>query len=117
MHQVIRKWTTIRMSLSPRDSRILLYGHDEVLLNTRRLLLERAGFIVDTAKRAEEFESRIAEAESPYDLFILGHTIPELEQKAIIASTVNSNTIVYPLSAPVWPRNFLAKVSELLSHS
>ncbi len=105
------------MSLSPRDSRILLYGHDEILLTTRRLLLESAGFIVDTAISAAEFESLIAEAELPYDLFILGHTIPELEQNAIIASAVNSNTIVYPLSGPVWPRDLLTKVSELLSHS
>jgi hypothetical protein len=105
------------MSLSPRGSRILLYGRDEMLLRTRRLLLQRAGFIVDTAISAEEFESRIAEADSPYDLLILGHTIPEPEQNAIIASTVNPNTIVYPLSEPVSPRDILAKVSKLLSRS
>jgi hypothetical protein len=60
---------------------ILCFGHDEILLQTRRWMLERE-FHVDVAKDLENV-SRLAD-ERPIDLLILCHTLQEEEcQQAI----------------------------------
>jgi hypothetical protein len=61
------------LSSQPDPRRILTYGHDSVLLETRRLLLEQGGFPGDTANTLQEFEARIAETQASYGLYVLCH--------------------------------------------
>lgn len=75
--------------------RILAYGHDAILLKTRCMVLEQAGFHVDAASSAEQFQERIAQAKIPYRLVLLGHTVPPAEQSRIVASVVHSSALVY----------------------
>jgi hypothetical protein len=66
------------MSRAEQNShRILAYGHDVVLLKTRCMVLQHAGFGVDAADSLEKFQDCIAQAKAPYRLFLLGHSIPD----------------------------------------
>jgi hypothetical protein len=103
------------LSSQPDPRRILTYGHDSVLLETRRLLLEQGGFAGDTANTLQEFEACIAETQRRYGLYVLCHTVPVSEQNAIAADAFKANTAVYQLAAAIAPPDFLIKVSELLS--
>jgi hypothetical protein len=94
--------------------RILAYSHAPVLLETRCKVLRLAGFDVDAASSAEEFDARIAQAKIPYSLFLLGHTIPFAEQKKIAESTANSATAVYQLTEFVPPQDLIDRLAELL---
>lgn len=102
------------LSSQPDSRRILTYGLDETLLQTRRLLLEQAGYTVDTASTPESFQSHMAGAKTAYSLLILCHTIAIPEQEEI-SSRLHSKTAVYGLKAPVSPAVFLKRVSNLVS--
>jgi DNA-binding NtrC family response regulator len=54
--------------------RILLYGHYPTLLQTRRWILEKAGFRVWIATQFAELENILTTR--PIDLLILSHTLP-----------------------------------------
>jgi hypothetical protein len=96
------------------SDRILAYGHDAILLKTRCMVLEQAGFHVDAASSAEEFRERIAQAKVPYRLFLLGHSIPPTEQSRIVASVVESATLVYQLAELTPPLQLISDLRELL---
>lgn len=102
------------LSSQPDSRRILTYGQDEALLHTRRLLLEQAGYTVDTASTPGSFQSHVAGAKSPYSLLILCHTIATPEQEEI-SSRLHSKTAVYQLKEPVSPSIFLKQVAHLVS--
>src|ERR1700679_4034968 len=102
------------LSSQPDPHRILTYGQDSVLLETRRLLLEQGGFAGDTASTLQEFVARIAEMQPPYGLYVLCHTVPLAERHEIAADALRANTAVYQLAAAIAPPDFLIKVSELL---
>jgi hypothetical protein len=102
------------LSTKQNSHRILAYGHEAVLLETRCMVLRQAGFHVDAASSAKEFEARIAQAKIPYSLFLLGHTIPFAEQKEIAESTANSATAVYQLTEFVPPQDLIDSLAELL---
>jgi hypothetical protein len=102
------------LSSQPDSRRILTYGRDETLLHTRRLLLEQAGYMVDTASTPGSFQSHLAGAKSPYSLLILCHTIATQEQHEI-SSGLSSETAVYLLKAPASPAVFLKQVANLVS--
>jgi hypothetical protein len=50
--------TNFRDDLAPFAAKILDYGHDAVLLETRRILLKANEFQVDIAINNDEFQSR-----------------------------------------------------------
>jgi CheY-like chemotaxis protein len=103
------------MSNAGRTSnRILVYSHDAVLLQTRCMVLEQAGFQVDAASNGAEFKERIALAKLPYRLFVVGHTIPAREQSRIVASVLESPTLVYQLPELVSPLELIGHLHELL---
>jgi hypothetical protein len=106
------------MSSGTQNSyRILVYGHDAILLETRCMVLRQAGFHLDAASSAEEFEACIAQAEIPYRLFLLGHTVPVAEQRKIAESAADSATTVYQLTESVPPQHLIDRLSELLRGS
>lgn len=84
------------MSRAEQNShRILAYGQDVVLLKTRCMVLQHAGFGVDAADSLEKFQDCIAQAKAPYRLFLLGHSIPDPDRVRIIASVADSTTLIY----------------------
>lgn len=102
------------VSSQPDSRRILTYGLDEALLDTRRLLLERAGYTVDTASTRRSFQSHMADPKTTYSLLVLCHTIDVPEQEEI-SSKLSSQTAVYRLKEPVPPAVFLKQVGDLVS--
>ena len=61
---------------------ILSVSYDPLLLNTRQLMLEAKGFQVTSV---EGFVPSIdACKKGPYDLLIIGHSIPHVDKQAIV---------------------------------
>jgi len=77
---------------------ILLYGHDPVLLMTRRLILERSGFEVWSALDLKEVE--IITGSQNIDILITCHTVSRKDQTAAlaIAQILNSHIINFALA-------------------
>ena len=112
---------------------ILVYGTDAVLLDTRRWVLEKAGYRVLTAQTLLEAE-RIAAVE-PISIFLLCHSLPTEDcQKAVAAANtirpemklllMTANTPPCSqghdeqvLSAFDGPQALIAAVQELLPES
>jgi CheY-like chemotaxis protein len=65
-------------------ARILSVSYDEELLYTRRLLLESRGYSVTSALELKE--SLYWCEQGGFDLFILGHSIPETHKQSLIES-------------------------------
>jgi hypothetical protein len=61
---------------------VLIYGHDSILLRTRKLLLERAGFDVCLSDTLDEVHEIFAAW--PVDLLILCHTVGAPERSRIL---------------------------------
>ncbi|HTF63696.1 MAG TPA: hypothetical protein VK638_13445 [Edaphobacter sp.] len=102
-------------SFASNPCRILTYGYDEVLLKTRQAVLELAGYEADIAGSADEFHDRVSQADSPYHLFILCHTVPPVEQSSIRESATDAGIAIYGMSSSVSPDDFLLQVRALLS--
>ncbi len=64
-------------------ARILSVCYDESLLHTRRLLLQSAGYSVTSAFGLRE--SLYHCRKGGFELFILGHSIPQADQQLLIA--------------------------------
>ena len=65
-------------------ARILSVSYDEELLYTRRLLLESRGYSVTSALELKE--SLYWCEQGGFDLFIIGHSMPETHKQALIES-------------------------------
>ncbi len=96
------------------SQRILAYSHDAVLLNTRCMVLKQAGFEIDSASSAEEFQERIAQAKVPYRLFLLGHSIPAPDEARIMALVADSTTLVYQVAELIPPLQLISDLRQLL---
>jgi hypothetical protein len=96
------------------SQRILAYSHDAVLLNTRCMVLKQAGFNIDSASSVDEFQDCIARAESPYRLFLLGHSIPAPDEARIMALFADSTTLVYQVAELIPPLQLISDLRELL---
>jgi DNA-binding NtrC family response regulator len=64
--------------------KILAVSYDESLLRTRKMILEREGFAVSAASGLEEATRACADA-TPFDLILLGHSIPRGEKEKMLA--------------------------------
>jgi CheY-like chemotaxis protein len=80
-HLLLSETTTV----IPRS--ILLFGKDAMLLQTRRWLLERSGYVVRTASDLTELDRM--SAEGPVDLLILCHSL-SVEEAALAEAVVSS---------------------------
>jgi len=63
--------------------RILSLSYDGSLLETRRMLLERAGYAVTSAQRLADALNACDTAS--YDLVIVGHSIPRGDKRELVA--------------------------------
>lgn len=78
--------------------RVLIFGHDLTLLNTRKLILKRAGFEAGISEVCDEVETLLAA--SPVDLLIICHTADTEERSKILSiARTGRNPAILFLSA------------------
>jgi hypothetical protein len=104
-------------SRRPNPHRILAYGHDAVLLQTRCMVLRNAGFQVDAVNSAEELAACLAEAKASYRLILVGHTVPDDDRARIAILVEGLSTLVHQLTEPVPPQNLIREVTERLNEA
>jgi len=68
---------------------ILLVDDDDAITSLGRLILERAGYGVVTARSGREAIDRFREADPPVDVVILDHRIPDMTGLEILAGIRN----------------------------
>ena len=100
------------MQTLTKPRKILIYGLDPVLLDTRRRILERVGFEVQVALGRDEFQGCTTEA--GYDLLIICHTIPESEQRQLSLAEDPKRPHVLQVTRLVPPDTFLRQVHQQL---
>jgi DNA-binding response OmpR family regulator len=66
---------------------VIFYGHDELLLMTRRRILEGAGFRADVTSEVKEIPRLVREL--PADLVVLCHSLSRME--CVVAGIVARN--------------------------
>jgi DNA-binding response OmpR family regulator len=66
---------------------VIFYGHDELLLMTRRRILEGAGFRADVTSEVKEIPRLVREL--PADLIVLCHSLSRME--CVVAGIVARN--------------------------
>jgi DNA-binding response OmpR family regulator len=109
--------------------RILSISYDKSLLHTRELMLSREGYEVESAVG---FSAAIETCKKgPFDLVIMGHSIPPADKVAIITQLrAMCDTPILALRRPNEeplksaqynldsgdPRSFLAYVKEITNH-
>jgi DNA-binding response OmpR family regulator len=72
------------MKNSIAKKRILSISYDESLLATRQMILEQAGYEVTSALGFAEALER--SKQRPFDLVVLGHSLPLKDKSAIVAA-------------------------------
>jgi DNA-binding response OmpR family regulator len=97
----------------PNSCRILTYGKDHTLLMTRKAVLEAAGFRCDTAHTVEGFLECIQASQRGYDIFVLCHSVPDIERGAIVEAARGSHVEVCVLTGLVQPHEFIDQIREL----
>jgi hypothetical protein len=93
--------------------RILTYGRDEVLLRTRRAVLQTAGFQSDIAQSPREILDCISTSDRNYHILILCHSVPADEQRLIGEAAKDTGIRVYGLTTLTPPVEFLSHVQQL----
>jgi hypothetical protein len=102
------------MIVPPTDEyRILIYGKDSTLLETRRLLLVSSGFHVYTVSSLQQFRTLVDRERRHYELFILCHTIPEEERTRIQGMAIRRGAGLYQLERMEEPPRFIGKVTHM----
>jgi CheY-like chemotaxis protein len=117
---------------SIQSALILNVGRDPVLLNTRRLLLESAGYLVESACSTKDAINQFRSGD--LDLVVLCHSVPEEERDYFIGLIrdygslipvifVAANSQPYSrdgfadLSTGSEPANLLRGVNNVLQHN
>ena len=103
------------MPTPPKPGKILIYGLDPVLLDTRKRILERVGLKVQVARGREEFQGHTAITD--YDLLIICHTVPETEQRQIALAGSFQCSHILQVPVLVQPETFLRQVQQQTSLS
>jgi DNA-binding NtrC family response regulator len=78
------RWAHLPMKNSIAKKRILSISYDESLLATRQMILEQAGYEVTSALGFAESLER--SKQGPFDLVVLGHSLPLKDKSAIVAA-------------------------------
>lgn len=98
--------------MSSKHRKILIYGLDPVLLDTRRMILEHAGLEVEVAHNSQDFQLRTANID--YNLLIVCHTVPRTEQQQIASIENSQRPHVFQMPILLLPDTFLKQVQEQL---
>jgi hypothetical protein len=80
-------------------------------------VLRNAGFQVDAVNSADQLETYIVEAKVPYQLILVGHTVPDDDRARIAILAEGLSTLVHQLTEPVPPQNLIREVTERLNEA
>lgn len=100
------------VSMRSQQHHLAFYGEDSTLLDTRRLLLNREGYDVDTVVTERSFAD-IMRSAARYSLVILCYTLPDARATAH-AIAGRAGVPVWQLESLMGPPKFLAAVSKAL---
>jgi hypothetical protein len=101
-------------SQPPIAHRILLFGKDAQLLETRALVLRRAGMVVDVAIDIDIVRVLKASPRSTYEVVVCCHTASEAQYNEVIAINSRNRTSLMKLGYPVSPLEIIDQVSSLI---
>jgi hypothetical protein len=93
--------------------RILVYGRDSTLLETRRMLLASTGFEAETVSSLQQLRSALRNSEPPYELIIVCHTVPADERVEIQKLAARVRVGLYQLQLFEAPTRFIGTVSGM----
>ncbi len=103
------------MSLElPNPGRLLLFGKDADLLESRALVLRSAGMIVDIAVDIDEFKIRIAAPGFAYDVIVCCYTATKADCSEISTLSNRTRTSVMILEHFLLPSELIGQVSNLI---
>jgi hypothetical protein len=103
------------MSLDLHNSgRLLLFGKDFMLLETRAEVLRSAGSIVDVACDVAALKARMAAPGPVYDVLICCHTVTEIVCNELLAIARRNGTATLKLERLLAPTELINQVSKLI---
>jgi hypothetical protein len=101
--------------MSSQSHRLLIYGRDPLLLETRRLLLEIAGYETDAVASELAFTDKLVGSQSQYGLAIFCYTLPHMARAAAHVFADKAGVPVWQLESLTDPPAFIAGVSKYLA--
>ena len=87
-----------------------MYGRDITLLDTRRLVLQMAGFVVHVTDELEEVQAQLAADPAAYELLIVCHTAPAAHRRALADLSQKA-------AVPICQIETLITPEELIGHA
>jgi hypothetical protein len=103
------------MPSSTNPDRVLLFGKDRTMLNTRALVLQSTRLAVDIATDIETFKQRVIDPNTRYGAVICCYTTPESECEEVAAIAARSHLPVLQLDGLVQPISLIAQVTAMLA--
>ena len=102
---------------SAQSVRVVCYGRDQALLETRCKIIAWLGFEAAMVIAAEELSAIIDQSKNLYGLCVLCHTVPSDERSDLHAALKMRDIAVYQIEGFVKPLDFVTKICELLPGS
>ena len=81
------------------------------------MVLRNAGFQVDAVNSADLLETYIVEAKVPYQLILVGHTVPDDDRARVAIVADGLSTLVHQLNELVHPETLIREVTEHLNEA
>ena len=102
---------------SSNPARLLLFGNDAELLETRGNVLRSAGMVADLSVDIDDFKVRITAPGLIYDVIVCCHTVTEAQRNQIIALSDQTSTKLTILECLLSPRELIAQVANLIGRT
>jgi hypothetical protein len=94
------------------EPRLLMCGQDEILLRTRRMVLEHAGYAVDTVTTTQEARKRLEKGHS-YRLLIICYTVPTDARCALRIVASEAGVLTHQLESLVLSAELISDVASI----
>jgi hypothetical protein len=94
------------------EPRLLMCGQDEFLLRTRRMVLEHAGYAVDTVTTTQEARKRFEKGHS-YRLLIICCTVPPDARGILRVVASEAGVLTHQLERLVHPAELISDVASI----
>ena len=106
-----KRIVTTRLQItSPNSKRLLIYGRENMLIDTRRRILETAGFAVDANRALPDVEAQLA-ADPGYALLIVCHTAPAGDRRALAELAEEAAVPIFQIETLITPADLLKAVA------
>lgn len=100
---------------SHNPSRVLLFGKDMELLETRAMVLRSVGMTVDIATNLRDFNTQVGSSGLPYGVTVCCFSASDFERDEI-NSIANGNCVpLLNLGGSLSPQRLIEEVSSLIS--